>query len=135
MSQIKGKNTKPEMAMRKTLHSYGFRFRLHVKNLPGTPDIVMPKYKTAIFIHGCFWHGHKNCKYFVLPKTNAEWWYDKINRNNVNDKRAELELKKLGWKVVTIWECELKSINFHKTLTKLFGKLKKNGGNGSYGAQ
>src|SRR5665647_1060941 len=80
MSQIKGKNTKPEMLVRKFLFSKGFRYRLHVKNLPGKPDILLPKYKTIIFVNGCFWHGHENCMYYVIPKTRTEWWLDKINR-------------------------------------------------------
>lgn len=85
MSRIKGKDTKPEMLVRKFLHAQGFRYRLHVKNLPGKPDIVLPKYKTVIFVHGCFWHGHENCKYFKLPNTNATFWRNKIGRNIESD--------------------------------------------------
>ena len=85
MSQIKGKNTKPEMLVRKFLFSKGFRYRLHIKDLPGKPDIVLPKYKTVIFIHGCFWHGHEGCKYSSIPKTRTEWWTEKINKNISND--------------------------------------------------
>ncbi len=88
MSRIKGKNTKPEMLVRKFLHANGFRYRLHVKNLPGKPDIVLPKYKTVIFVHGCFWHGHEHCKYFVVPKTRTDWWLNKINSNITNDAKA-----------------------------------------------
>ena len=88
MSQIKGKNTKPEMLVRKFLHTNGFRYRLHVKNLPGKPDIVLPKYKTVVFVHGCFWHGHAHCKYFVVPKTRTDWWLNKINSNITNDAKA-----------------------------------------------
>jgi len=88
MSRIKGKNTKPEMLVRKFLHANGFRYRLHVKNLPGKPDIVLPKHKTVIFVHGCFWHGHEGCKYYVVPKTKTDWWLNKINGNIENDKKA-----------------------------------------------
>jgi len=108
MSRIRSKNTKPEIIVRKFLHAAGFRFRLHNKNLPGTPDIVLPKYKTAVFIHGCFWHGHQNCRYFVVPKTRTEWWQNKIYRNAANDDKAASELKVLGWKVIEVWECSLK---------------------------
>ncbi len=88
MSRIKGKNTKPEMLVRKFLHANGFRYRLHVKNLPGKPDIVLPKYKSVIFVHGGFWHGHEHCKYFVVPKTRTDWWLNKINSNITNDAKA-----------------------------------------------
>ncbi|MDO6433079.1 very short patch repair endonuclease [Flavitalea sp. BT771] len=125
MSRIKGKNTRPELVLRRILHAYGFRYRLHVAGLPGRPDIVMPAYRTAIFVHGCFWHGHQECRYFVIPKTRTEWWTDKINRNIANDKNATERLKKLGWKIVTIWECELKPDKIQKTLAKLFGNLQK----------
>ena len=108
MSAIKSKNTKPEIAVRKLLHSMGFRFRLHRKDLPGSPDIVLPKYKTVIFVHGCFWHRHENCKYATTPKTRKEFWEKKfrenINRDNLN--QANLSLK--GWKIIIIWECQLK---------------------------
>ena len=119
MSQIKGKNTKPEMLVRKFLFSKGFRYRLHVKNLPGNPDIVLPKYKTVIFVNGCFWHGHKGCRYFVLPKTRTEWWLQKIKGTWLRDKEAEIKLQVLGWKVIVIWECELKNIKKEDRLTKL----------------
>lgn len=119
MSQIKGKNTKPEMLVRKFLFANGFRYRLHDKTLPGKPDIVLPKYNTIIFVHGCFWHGHKNCKYFVVPKTRTEWWLNKINGNIVNDQKASKTLKKGGWKIIVIWECLLKPSKVEKTLTSL----------------
>ncbi len=108
MSAIKSKNTKPEITVRKLLHSMGYRFRLHRKDLPGSPDIVLPKYKTVIFVHGCFWHRHENCKYATTPKTRKEFWEKKfrenINRDNLN--QANLLLK--GWKIIIIWECQLK---------------------------
>ncbi len=106
MSRIRSKNTKPEMIVRSWLHKQGYRFRLHDKTLPGKPDIVLKKYKTVIFVHGCFWHGHKNCKHYVVPKTRTEWWLDKINGNIARDKKAQKQLKKLGWKVVNVWECK-----------------------------
>lgn len=102
MSQIKGKNTKPEMLVRKFLFSKGFRYRLHVKNLPGKPDLVLPKYKTIIFINGCFWHGHENCKYYVIPKTRTEWWVQKIMDTQTRDQFAKKELEKLGWNTIII---------------------------------
>jgi len=123
MSQIKGKNTKPEILVRKFLFSKGFRYRLHVKNLPGKPDIVLSKYKTIIFINGCFWHGHENCKYYVVPKTRTEWWLDKINGNKQKDGENFLLLSESGWKIVTIFECELKGNNLNNTLTKLLDEL------------
>jgi len=127
MSQIKSKNTKPEMLVRRFLHANGFRYKLHDKTLPGKPDIVLPKYKTVIFIHGCFWHGHKDCKYFVVPKTRTEWWLNKINGNVANDKKAITSLKKEGWKIIILWTCELKTFNNLKTLKKLAEKLKTRG--------
>ncbi|MDP2414290.1 very short patch repair endonuclease [Daejeonella sp.] len=109
MSRIRSKNTKPEMLVRKFLHKNGFRYRLHVKNLPGKPDIVLPKYKSVIFIHGCFWHGHEGCKYYVVPKTRTDWWLKKIMTNTSNDLKAEETLLSKGWKIIRIWECEIKS--------------------------
>ncbi|GAA4435774.1 very short patch repair endonuclease [Pontibacter saemangeumensis] len=108
MSRIKGKDTKPEMLVRKFLHSRGYRYRLHVKRLSGKPDIVLPKYKTIINIHGCFWHGHQGCRYYVIPKTRTEWWLHKINRNKELDEQNLSKLSQEGWKVLTIFECELK---------------------------
>jgi DNA mismatch endonuclease, patch repair protein len=124
MSMIRGKNTKPEIMVRKFLHSEGFRFRLHKKDLPGKPDIVLPKYKTVIFIHGCFWHGHKNCKYFVVPKTRTKWWTNKINSNKQTDKKNNIKLGKTGWKIITLWECQLRPKKVNRTLTNLASKIK-----------
>lgn len=123
MSQIKGKNTKPEMLVRKFLFSKGFRYRLHVKDLPGKPDVVLPKYKTAIFINGCFWHGHENCKYFVVPKTRTDWWLNKIYGNKQKDGENFIQLSKIGWKIVTIFECELKHDKLNNTLNRLLDEL------------
>jgi DNA mismatch endonuclease, patch repair protein len=108
MSRIKGKDTKPEILVRKFLHAHGFRYRLHVKDMPGKPDIVLPKYKTVIFVHGCFWHGHEGCKYYVVPKTRTEWWLEKIGKNIENDEKHAKALQEDGWRVITIWECNLK---------------------------
>lgn len=119
MSRIKSSNTKPEMKVRKFLHAAGFRYRLHAKNLLGKPDIVLPKYKTLIFIHGCFWHGHEHCKYFVIPKTRTDWWLNKINGNVDNDEKAIRILTDEGWKVITIWECALKANKISETLANL----------------
>ncbi|MCA0446595.1 MAG: DNA mismatch endonuclease Vsr [Bacteroidetes bacterium] len=119
MSRIRSKNTKPEMVVRKFLFASGFRYRLYVKTLPGKPDIVLRKYKTVIFIHGCFWHGHENCRYFVIPKTRTDWWLAKINHNKENDLLAKTALEQTGWKVITIWECELKKPLFDQTLKGL----------------
>jgi DNA mismatch endonuclease (patch repair protein) len=123
MSRIKGKNTKPEMLVRKFLHAHGYRYKLHDKSLPGKPDIVLPKYRTVIFIHGCFWHGHKNCKYFVVPKTRTEWWLNKINGNIANDTKAIKALKKDDWKIIILWTCKLKTYNSLLTLYRLLLKL------------
>ena len=107
MSRIRGKNTKPEILVRKGLHARGFRFRLHNKKLPGSPDIVLPKYGVAIMVNGCFWHGHKGCRYATKPKTNIEFWETKIARNRHRDEVTNAHLEALGWHVITVWECEL----------------------------
>lgn len=123
MSQIPSKNTKPEMLVRKFLFANGFRYRLNVKELPGKPDIVLPKYKTAIFVNGCFWHGHKGCRYFVLPKTRAEWWLQKIGGTRLRDSEAENKLNVRGWRVIQVWTCELKKDKKDKRLSKLIGEI------------
>ena len=123
MSRIRSKNTKPEMLVRKFLFSKGFRYRLHDKKLPGSPDIILPKYKTVIYVHGCFWHGHQGCKYFVIPKTRTEWWLNKINRNRDNDKTAAAKIQDLGWKSIEIWECQLKGNNLTPSLEELASEL------------
>lgn len=109
MSRIRGKNTKPEILVRKGLHARGFRFRLHNKKLPGRPDIVLPKYGVAIMVNGCFWHGHKGCQYATKPKSNVEFWETKIARNRHRDEVTTAHLEALGWTVITIWECELRN--------------------------
>ncbi len=123
MSRIRSTNTKPEMLVRKFLHAHGYRYRLHVKNLPGKPDIVLPKYKTVIFVHGCFWHGHEGCKYYVVPKTKTEWWLNKINTNIANDTKAIAALKKAGWKIITLWECDLKPATIGSSFRKILRRL------------
>lgn len=126
MSRIRGIDTKPEILVRKYLFSKGLRFRTHVKNLPGKPDIVLRKYKTAIFVHGCFWHGHENCKYFVVPKTKTDWWLEKIRVNSRNDTKNSCLLKDQGWKIITIWECELKKIKQASTLENIYNLIRFN---------
>ena len=123
MQQIKGKHTKPELLVRKYLHAQGFRYKLHDNSLPGKPDLVLPKYKTVIFIHGCFWHGHNNCRYFTIPKTRTEWWTEKIAKNKANDQKAVKQLKKEGWNVITVWECKLKPSKLEQTLELLTRKF------------
>ena len=125
MSRIKGKDTKPEMLVRRFLDANGYWYKLHDKNLPGKPDIVLPKYHTEIFVHGCFWHGHANCKYFVVPKTRTQWWADKINHNKANDAKAIKALKKDGWKVIEVWECKLKPAKLEHTIAGILKKLPK----------
>lgn len=124
MSQIKGKNTKPEEMVRKYLFSRGFRYRKNDKNLPGKPDIVLPKYHTCVFVNGCFWHGHEGCKYFVWPKSNADFWNEKISGNIRRDNENIRKLSQLGWNVITLWECELKTDKREETLSKLVHQIK-----------
>lgn len=109
MSRIRGKDTKPEILVRRGLHARGFRFRLQDRKLPGRPDIVLPKYGVAIMVNGCFWHGHKGCRYATKPKSNVEFWQTKIQRNQHRDEVTSAHLEALGWHVITIWECELRS--------------------------
>ena len=118
MSAIKSKHTKPEIKVRKVLYSMGYRFRLHSKDLPGSPDIVLPKYKTVIFVHGCFWHRHENCKYASTPKTRQEFWNKKFTENIKRDKLNQENLSSKGWKIIIVWECEIKDKDFD--LNRLF---------------
>ena len=108
MSRVKGKNTTPEMRVRRAAHASGLRFRLHRKDLPGKPDLVFPKFRVAMFVHGCFWHRHNACSKASMPKSRTEFWRDKFDANVSRDARVEAELEALGWRVVTIWECETK---------------------------
>ena len=125
MSKIRAKDTKPELLVRKYLFSKGFRYRVNVKKLPGKPDIVLPKYKTIIFIHGCFWHGHEGCKYFVIPKTRTEWWTEKICKNKERDRTEHEALRMAGWNIMTIWECQLKPGKQQETLEGIVLLLQK----------
>ncbi|MBB2156534.1 DNA mismatch endonuclease Vsr [Gluconacetobacter diazotrophicus] len=109
MSRIKGRNTRPELVLRSLLHRAGFRFRLHAKQLPGRPDIILPRYRTAIFVHGCFWHRHPGCRYATTPSTRREFWQTKFDGNVSRDARNQAALEAAGWTVLTVWECELKS--------------------------
>ena len=123
MSSIRGQNTQPEMIVRKYLFSKGFRYRLHDKLLPGKPDIKLTKYNSLVFINGCFWHGHTDCKIYVMPKTNKKFWYSKIENNVERDKRNIELLKNLGWKIIVVWECEIKRKNRELALQNLVDKI------------
>lgn len=124
MAAVKGKDTKPEMIVRKYLFSSGMRFRVQVRKLPGNPDIVLPKYKTVIFVNGCFWYGHEDCKYFRLPKSNVEFWKEKIGRNIERDRESMQALLDLGWKIIRVWECELRNkANREDTLNKIYKSI------------
>lgn len=125
MSLVKGKNTKPEMIVRKFLFSKGFRYRVNVKELPGKPDIVLRKYRTVIFINGCFWHGHESCKYFVIPKTRTEWWRAKIDKNIARDAEVRDKLRSMGWWTMVVWECQLKPKQRENTLNEIALLLEK----------
>jgi DNA mismatch endonuclease (patch repair protein) len=114
MAAIRSKDTKPEKRVRSFLHANGLRFRLHVKDLPGKPDLVFRRYKTVVFIHGCFWHGHSPCKIARTPKSNLEYWVPKIQRNIIRDARNKKTLQKLGWRVITIWECSITDSSLEK---------------------
>jgi len=124
MSMIKGKDTKPEIIVRKYLFQNGYRYRLNYSKLPGKPDVVLPKYKTTIFVNGCFWHGHKGCKFFVAPKTRTKWWLEKIEKTKERDKNNYRKLNEANWNVIVIWECELKH-NVESRLEKLIREIEK----------
>lgn len=110
MGRIRSSNTKPELAVRCLLHRMGYRFRLHSKELPGKPDIVLPKYKTVVFVHGCFWHRHRGCPYSYMPKSRVKFWKDKFRETTERDTRKQMELESLGWKVLVVWECEIANL-------------------------
>lgn len=124
MSRIKGRKTKPEEIVAKYLFSQGFRYRRNVKKLPGTPDIVLKKYKTVIFVNGCFWHMHEGCKYFVWPKDNSEFWKNKLLANKERDEKEKKGIEELGWKVIVVWECQLKKAERERTLNWLIEKIR-----------
>ena len=120
MSKVRSKDTKPEMIVRRAFFALGYRYRIHRKDLPGTPDIVFPKYRIAINVNGCFWHGCSYCKHARMrPATNAEYWKHKLNRNIERDKRNRLALEQLGWKVLDIWECEIKQNNIQSLIKRI----------------
>lgn len=119
MQNIRSKGTKPEMIVRCYLHAHGFRYRLHHDRLPGHPDLVLRRYRTCIFVNGCFWHGHEECRYHTIPKTNTEFWVAKIGRNRERDREDILKLKEMGWHTVVVWECQLKPAVRERTLQSL----------------
>lgn len=123
MSRIRSRDTGPEAAVRKYLFSKGFRYRKNDKRYPGKPDIVLPKYKTAIFINGCFWHMHENCRYFVMPKSNEKYWFPKLLRNKERDRNNINLLEAIGWHVIVIWECELKKNVFNDRMKNLYNEI------------
>ncbi|HAN42078.1 MAG TPA: very short patch repair endonuclease [Sphaerochaeta sp.] len=125
MSRIRGKDTKPEILVRQYLFSEGFRFRKNDKRYPGHPDIVLPKYRTMVFVNGCFWHGHEGCKYYTVPKSNTEFWVSKIKRNQERDRSDCEELEKNGWNVITVWECQLEKKVREETLKELALRIKR----------
>ena len=110
MRAVKRAHTRPEIVVRQTLHALGFRFRLHRRDLPGSPDIVLPKFRTVVFVHGCFWHRHSDCRYATTPKSRQEYWLPKFEANVERDARKEAQLRELGWRVLVMWECETKSL-------------------------
>ena len=126
MSRIRSTNSKPEDIVRKYLFSKGLRYRKNVNTLPGKPDVVLKKYKTVIFVNGCFWHGHQGCKYFVMPKSNTEYWNKKITGNVERDKNVIVRLEELGWNVITVWECQLKKDKRENTLEYLYYNILRN---------
>ena len=123
MSRVRSKDTKPELIVRKYLFSHGYRYRIHDKKLPGSPDLVLPKYRTVIFVNGCFFHGHEGCRYFTIPKTKTEWWLDKINSNKRRDAGNYIKLTEAGWRVLIIYECALKLKTKVQTLQNLINTL------------
>ena len=127
MASIHSVNTKPELLLRHALWHMGFRYRVSDKRLPGSPDIVLPKYRTVIFVHGCFWHGHKGCKNYTVPKTNTEFWVTKIARNQERDQEVWRQLEAKGWFVIIVWECELKKKVLDETLARVAAEIVRNG--------
>lgn len=120
MQKVRQRHTKPELIVRRTVHALGYRFRLHRKDLPGSPDLALPKHKIAIFVHGCFWHRHPGCRLASTPKSNSEFWNDKFRRNVERDSRKETELRDLGWRVMVVWECETRDPENLRRLIKNF---------------
>ena len=127
MSHNRAQNTGPELKLRHALWRLGFRYRVNDKRLPGSPDIVLPKYRTVIFVHGCFWHGHKNCRNASTPKTNTDFWTAKIVRNQQRDQEVWRRLEVKGWSVIIVWECQLKKAVLEETITRVEAEIKQNG--------
>ena len=127
MAAIHSASTKPELKLRRALWRLGFRYRVNDKKLPGKPDIVLPKYKTVIFIHGCFWHGHKGCKFYTVPKTNTDFWTAKISRNQERDQEEWRQLEAKGWSVIIVWECQLKKAALEETIRRVEEEIHLNG--------
>ena len=127
MSRIRAQNTTPELVIRLALWHHGFRYRVNEKTLPGKPDIVLQKHRTVIFVHGCFWHGHKDCKYYTIPKTNTEFWTAKVARNQERDQEVWRKLEAKGWSVIIIWECQLKKANLEETVARVAAEIVQNG--------
>ena len=127
MAAIRSRNTKPELALRYALWHNGFRYRVNDNRLPGKPDMVLPKYRTAIFIHGCFWHGHKDCKYYTVPKTNTAFWMAKVARNQERDQEVWRKLEAKGWSVIIVWECQLKKAKLDSTVALVVEEIVRNG--------
>ena len=127
MSKVHSASTKPELALRRALWRLGFRYRVNEKRLPGTPDIVLPRYRTVIFVHGCFWHGHRNCKFYTVSKTNTEFWTAKVARNQERDQEVWRHLEAKGWSVIIVWECELKKVVFEETVARVRDEILQNG--------
>lgn len=129
MSHIHSSDTKPELRLRHALWRLGFRYRVNDRRLPGSPDIILPKYRTVIFVHGCFWHGHKGCKYYTIPKTNTEFWVAKVARNQERDQEVWRKLEAKGWSVVIVWECQLKKAALDETVERVAEEIVRNGEN------
>ncbi len=127
MSRVKSKDTIPEILLRKALWNDGFRYRVNVKQLPGSPDVVLPKYRTVIFVHGCFWHGHKGCTHYTVPKTNTDFWQAKITRNQERDQEEWRQLEAKGWAVIIVWECQLKKAVLDETISRVEAEIHRNG--------
>ena len=127
MAAIHSASTKPELTLRLALWHQGFRYRINDKSLPGRPDIVLQKYRTVIFVHGCFWHGHKDCMYYTVPQTNTEFWVAKITRNQERDQEVWRRLEAKGWSVVIVWECQLKKANLDDTVARVSAEIVRNG--------
>ena len=127
MSRIHSVSTKPELKLRQSLWHQGFRYRINDKRLPGRPDIVLPKYRTVVFMHGCFWHGHKDCKVYSVPKTNTEFWMAKVSRNQERDQEVWRKLEAKGWRVIIVWECQLKKAKLEETIDRVAAEIVRNG--------